>query len=149
MPIERTSIQGFAELERQLTENLPKATQRNVLKKAATQAMDPVRDHAESLAPVRTGKLKASVRIEAGRSFFRGKRSGGALLVQVVSGGGDAFYSRFIEHGTVKMAAQPFMRPAFDGSKGEVISRLKVSLSAEIHKAVGRRARKLAKGTAR
>lgn len=35
---------------------------------------------------------------------------------------GDFFYWRHLEFGTSKMAAHPFMRPAFEGSRGEILS---------------------------
>lgn len=36
----------------------------------------------------------------------------------------DAFYGDFVELGTVKMAAQPFIRPAFDSKKGEAVDKM-------------------------
>ncbi|MGO4304189.1 HK97-gp10 family putative phage morphogenesis protein [Cupriavidus sp. RAF12] len=48
----------------------------------------------------------------------------------IVTWGKEAFYGRFIEHGTSKMGAQAFLRPAYDATKnaaaeafGEVIDR--------------------------
>lgn len=35
--------------------------------------------------------------------------------------GGDTYYWRFLEFGTAKMAAQPFMRPAADQASGEAV----------------------------
>ena len=35
--------------------------------------------------------------------------------------GGDTYYWRFLEFGTAKMAAQPFMRPAADQAAGDVV----------------------------
>jgi len=33
----------------------------------------------------------------------------------------DAFYAAMIEHGTRNMTARPYMRPAYEGTKGQVI----------------------------
>lgn len=37
----------------------------------------------------------------------------------IVTWSKEAFYGRFVEHGTSKMAADPFLRPAFDVKKEE------------------------------
>ena len=36
----------------------------------------------------------------------------------------DAYYGQWVEFGTQKMAAQPYLRPAWDMTKGEVIERI-------------------------
>jgi HK97 gp10 family phage protein len=46
----------------------------------------------------------------------------------------DAFYWRFLEFGTVKMAARPFMRPAFDVSSQQALSLITNKLAAEVEK---------------
>jgi HK97 gp10 family phage protein len=53
---------------------------------------------AEAMAPHRTGALRASI-----------QPSGGGLKRVVKAGGGRAFYARFQEFGTSKMAANPFL----------------------------------------
>lgn len=44
----------------------------------------------------------------------------------------DAFYWRFVEFGTSKMPAQPFMRPAFEIKKVEAVERMKQYLADRI-----------------
>jgi HK97 gp10 family phage protein len=46
----------------------------------------------------------------------------------------DSYYWRFVEFGTSKMSARPFMRPAFDGNKLEALNRIKEYLTARIDK---------------
>lgn len=41
----------------------------------------------------------------------------GMRATYLVTWGKDAFYGRFVEGGTSKMAAQPFLRPAYDAMK--------------------------------
>lgn len=41
----------------------------------------------------------------------------GKLASYLVTWGKEAFYGRFLEHGTSKMAADPFLRPGFDAKK--------------------------------
>lgn len=56
---------------------------------------------ARQLAPVRTGQLRASINAEAqGETRF------------VI--GASAPYATYVEYGTSKMAAQPYLRPAIE-----------------------------------
>ena len=54
----------------------------------------------------------------------------------------DAFYARFVEFGTVKMAARPFLRPAFEAKKGEAVDAIKVYLERRIPAEVAKLAAK-------
>lgn len=64
--------------------------------------------------------------------FARGRRGRGA------DNPNDPFYWRFLEFGTSKMAARPFMRPAFAARRGEALDlfrrRLSQRLVAEAHR---------------
>ncbi|URF02967.1 MULTISPECIES: HK97-gp10 family putative phage morphogenesis protein [Cupriavidus] len=42
----------------------------------------------------------------------------GRIASYLVTWSKEAFYGRFLEFGTSKMAAQPFLRPAFEAKKG-------------------------------
>lgn len=44
--------------------------------------------------------------------------------IRVYAGSKKTVYAHFLEYGTSKMRAHPFMRPAFHGIKNEVISRI-------------------------
>lgn len=55
---------------------------------------------------------------------------------------GPLFYAKFLEFGTSKMPAYPFMRPAFEQSKGEMGALFRTELGAAIDTAV----KKLNKG---
>ena len=86
-------------------------------------------------APVgETGKLVESIKVSrAGLS-----REDIALNVIV-----RPFYSRFIEHGTIKMSAKPFARPAFDESEGEIQRIIKSALKIGIEREVRRKFKKV------
>lgn len=60
---------------------------------------------ARSRAPVATGYLRSSIKAE---SLETGKSA------QIVVG---AEYGRFVEYGTYKMAARPFLTPALEADK--------------------------------
>ena len=48
----------------------------------------------------------------------------------------NAFYWRFFEYGTSKMAARPFIRPAFEAKKSEAMQAMKNKLSEKISEAL-------------
>ncbi len=75
----------------------------------ARRVADEVRDDMERLAAVDTGLMKASIDVEA---------VGDTTYITVGDNG--AFYWFFVEYGTSKMRAQPFVRPALDRRRGVV-----------------------------
>jgi HK97 gp10 family phage protein len=95
---------------------------------AVTETALAVGIRAEALAPVspkpyksggrevQPGRLKASVRVEPGAS---------AHEALVKAGGGEVDYAPFVERGTRKAAAQPFMTPAAEGEEPQFVERLK------------------------
>lgn len=48
---------------------------------------------------------------------------------------GDFFYAHFVEYGTSRMAAKPFMRPAFDQNKGRAVDAIKDRIAKRLAKA--------------
>jgi HK97 gp10 family phage protein len=76
------------------------------------QAAQYVHDTAITLVPVRTGRLKSTIHIEKGDE---------PLTRIVKAGGSEAPYAPFVEYGTRKMAAQPFMRPAAEARRNEIV----------------------------
>lgn len=59
------------------------------------------------------GALKKSIRVV--RLHGDPKRN-----VRVYAGNREVFYARFVETGTVKMKAKPYLRPALNSSKAEI-----------------------------
>jgi HK97 gp10 family phage protein len=80
---------------------------RTVVRKTAKD----VERTAKGLAPVDTGNLKSSI----GTSDLRAMGTSGAIEAEVRA---TANYSAFVELGTSRMAAQPFMGPALDQHTG-------------------------------
>jgi HK97 gp10 family phage protein len=74
--------------------------------RAAVKAhADKIASDARARAPVQTGYLRSSIHSE---SVSTGKEA------QIIVG---AEYGRFVEYGTYKMAAQPFLNPALEADK--------------------------------
>lgn len=70
-----------------------------------------VQRSARQAAPVDTGNLKGSITT----SDLRAMGTSGAIEAEVVA---TANYSAFVEFGTSRMAAQPYMGPAVDKHAG-------------------------------
>lgn len=64
-----------------------------------------------------------------------GRGEYGALRITIYAGGGDAFYARFHEFGTVKMVAQPFFFVAWRARRRAVRARLTRAINKAIRAA--------------
>ena len=101
-------VEGLAELEARLVA-LGGSGARRALRRGLRAMGNVVRDAARDKSPVSTGTLRKSiVTMDAGMT-----PGGWSFSVQLRSGG---FYGRFLEFGTSKMAAHPFMRPAAESA---------------------------------
>jgi hypothetical protein len=86
-----------------------------------------VEGQAKLLAPVDSGRLRSSITTVSGygdRTKPRGKGSVDSDLIAKPDDknethvGTPVIYGPYIEYGTVKMSAQPFLRPALDIARG-------------------------------
>jgi HK97 gp10 family phage protein len=72
-----------------------------------------INDMAITLVAVRTGLLKSTIHVEP---------TGQMMERLVRAGGGTCNYARYIEWGTRRMSAQPFMRPSRDAREAEIVN---------------------------
>ena len=87
------SVQGLSDLQKMLDE-LPAKIEANIMRGALRQGANVYRDRARANAPIgKTGKLKKSIKVKT--TLRKGK-----AVSQIVAGGGDAFYAKFVEFGT-------------------------------------------------
>ena len=131
------SVYGLRELGENFAK-LSEEVQKNLAKKAVGKAAAIVRDTARYKAPRDTGALRAS--IVAGRiaklsspgyevwsvgvwktqkAYVKNtanRRAGraGQSWAKMYDVDGPTYYWRFVEYGTVRMAARPFLRPALE-----------------------------------
>jgi HK97 gp10 family phage protein len=133
------------------------------LRYALMQGAKVIVEEAKHLAPVQTGHLRQNIVAKRHRNpravgaterydigmkggtkryagNVRNRRSGRAG--QKYRTAGTAFYGRFVELGTAKMKARPFLRPAIEGKGGAAVEAFRVNFL----KAVEVAERKLAKG---
>lgn len=144
-------IIGGRELDRALADELPKAVARNVMKRAAIDAMQPLEAAAKGFAPRDDGDLADGITTQP----VKAKRARGSVRYDAASGvevatgptgrqeGGNPSWQ---ENGTVDMPAHPYMRPAADSEGANVIARIRAALVVQIDKSKARIAARAAKG---
>lgn len=66
---------------------------------------------------------------------FADKESGdGRATYRISFNKTHAFYGRFVEFGTSKMAAKPFIRPAYDAARAKALQAVQERMAAELKK---------------
>lgn len=67
---------------------------------------------------------------------FADKESGdGKAMYRISFNKTHAFYGRFVEFGTSKMAAKPFLRPAYDAARAKALQAVQARMAEEVKKA--------------
>lgn len=99
---------------------LPDKLEKKVIRAAVRKGANVVRDKARQLVRKDTHNLEKSINTYgikiAGKIAFRV-----SLKQRKTKKSKDPYYGYYLELGTSKMAASPFMRPALDESEGEVL----------------------------
>lgn len=143
-------VEGLKELDKALAE-LPKATGKAVLRRVMKSAAQPMAETAERLAPRDEGTLALSIGVSTKltkrqraqhRKMFRNDRAS----VEMFVGAGGLPQAHIQEFGAENnQTPQPFMRPAWDQHKDQILDDISRSLGDEIAKAAMRLARKAAR----
>lgn len=161
-------LTGLKELEAALG-NLPGAVGKTTARAALRKAAAPMLAKAKELAPVKSGKLKGSIKIgtklngrqkKMRRALTADERAAVELFIgpSYLKGAGGR-HGHLVEFGTAPhqnkgkfkgtlhpgTAPQPFMRPAWEAEKGPTLERIKPLLYKAIERAAKREAAKAAK----
>lgn len=104
-------IEGWDEVENNLRKIAEHIDAQATIEDALSDGAEVVRDAIAANAPRNTGRLAGSIAISK-----QGREKYSVRIGPTISG----FYGRFIEYGTSRMGAQPFMRPAFDSVRPQV-----------------------------
>lgn len=142
-------VEGLAELHAAL-KALPVALQAGPLRRAVRDGAVVVQKAAQVRAPVaEAAYVKQNKTIQPGttrraiyiaRSRENSSRVQEAYIVGIRYGkryrkrGLDAWYWRFLEFGTSKMVARPFMRPAFQATRAEQVEAMRLRLATDIER---------------
>lgn len=125
MAAESTTVQGVGDLKAKLAE-IPRAMRRRVLRNALAAGARLVRDESKRVAPVlsaqravpyRTpGTVRNAIRVRTSKQATRAGDVGVFVNVKPAKAGArgaknprDPFYWRFLEFGTRRMSARPFL----------------------------------------
>ena len=152
-------IEGLSELLRRL-EALPKeiaGKNGGPVRRALGRAARLVRDEVRKNAPKRTGKLEANiiaarvrddrppgvserfvVSVRGRKARYRDNRDNrrAGRVGQTYQKDGEAFYWKFIEFGTAKMPARPFIQPGVAASAEAALKEFERALGADLDKIV-------------
>jgi HK97 gp10 family phage protein len=139
-------VEGLNELEQALRQ-LPKANAKAVLRRTLKEAGEPVAKTARSLAPHELGYLRESIDVSPKLSSRQTRLRHKESPVEMYIGPGTDPAGHLQEFGTGPgHHAQPFLRPAWDQHKNEVLDTIANRTWLEIEKTAARLARKSAKG---
>lgn len=151
-------VEGLDKLSAVLRE-LPQRIGRNALRGAVSAGAAVIRNEARLRAPVYTGDvsqghpppgtLKRAIfqsRVKSGcddqrQTFMVAVKQGKKYRGQGKKGdkSQDAYYWRWVEMGTAKMAPHPFLRPAFDAQKENAVLAIATYLAERIPQEIEKR----------
>lgn len=145
------TVPGLAELDFALGE-LPKSTARNTLRRVGLKALEPFIEDVKAAAPVddpantpgrAPGTLRDSYTVgtKLNKAQARMARKEGKSFAEVYAGTNDKAGIQ-TEFGNAHQAAQPHVRPAWDGAQKQVLRDIGDMLGAEIEKAAVRVAKR-------
>jgi HK97 gp10 family phage protein len=151
-------VKGVAEVARRLRALPPALGSKGggPLRYALFQAAKVVRDEAKRRAPKRSGQLRDNIiakrhrnpkAVGATERYDIGLKGGTRKLANnvrnrrartagaIVRTAGSTFYGRFLELGTAKMSAKPFLRPAIEAKQGAAVEAFRVNFLKAVEKA--------------
>lgn len=133
-------VEGLRQIDQALGE-LGKTTGRNVLRRVGMARMEPLAEAMRSRAPVNAGDLKESIAVSTRNPRKNRKQS----TVEVHAGPGRHPQAHLREFGGDGNPPEPYVRPAWDGGKDELLDGIADDLWSEISKAAARQAKKAAR----
>ena len=149
-------IKGLDEIKKKL-DVLPDKIGRNAMKRALRKGANVIRDAARANAkqlddPETSESIAKNIAAQSGNRRREKAEGGPVMRVGVMGGardmsahgefkgkgkgnpGGDTFYWRFLEFGTSKMSARPFMRPAMSASGDKALGATVAAMQTETDK---------------
>lgn len=140
------TIQGGDQLARNLRA-LPKAVESRVVRAALREAAEPIRDQAAGLARRAAGAPDLADHIAISRGTLRGETDVAVAIGPTKEARSDQpdrtfdLQGFYLEYGTSRQVAQPFLRPAFDsegpGALQTLLQRLWSAISTKANQGSG------------
>ena len=94
---------------------------RNASTEAVINVLERMKEDAEALVPYRTGKLWKSIDYEV----YQVPSNIGPIVGELTA---NTDYAQYVEYGTSRMAARPFIRPAYEAHKHELMEEVERSV---------------------
>lgn len=116
MPTISMTVRGGDQLRRNL-DRLAGAQRRQAQQDGLEAGARIVETHAKVLCPVDTGFLRNSITVDSVTPME-------AIIAPHTD------YAEYVEFGTSRMEAQPYMRPALDEHEGEIIRAVEATIAA-------------------
>lgn len=92
-----------------------------------------------SAKPHKSGKKTynpGTLRRAVYQAFAERESGDGKAMYRISFNKTHAFYGRFVEFGTSKMAAKPFLRPAYDAARARALQAVQERMASEVKKAI-------------
>lgn len=150
-------VEGMSEVKAAL-EQLPKATQKNVLLRVLKKRAQPIADAMQAKAPddpdTHGNDLRSSIGVGTKlsprqRAGHRKEFKNDKAAAEVFVGAGPLPQAHLTEFGYEDVPPNPWARPAWDANKGALLPGIAEDLWREIEAAAQRAARKAARQLAR
>lgn len=136
-------LQGMKDVEQGLF-SLNSITAKSVVRRASREALEPMARKARSLVHVDKGDLRES--IDVSEKLAASQRSDKKSDFEMHMGPGQNPQAITEEFGTIDVAANPSIRPAWDQGKMQALDDVGAFLSVETDKATARARRRAARG---
>lgn len=123
----RMTLEGFEGLDEEL-KSLPMSQARGVVMRTLRGVAKPTLDAALEAVPVKSGQMKKSLAVGLklnARERKKHKREPGAVEVYI---GSTMSHAHIVEFGSQNNPPQPFLRPAWESTKDDMLERLKDAL---------------------
>lgn len=124
-------IEGLAQLDQALGQ-LKESTAKNVLRRTGRKALEPMDAAWRARAPHLTGALERSGGVGSKLTRSQRQEHERESFVEVFAGPGPNPQGVLQEFGTVHHPPQPFMRPAWEETKDQVLQLVIDNLGGEI-----------------
>lgn len=128
----KMEIKGFDELKKEFKRlkldydrEFKKAVRAN-----GRKVLNATKDNFQKNYTMRTRKGLESIRLSV-------REKNNDIKAEIIAGGGEAYYMPFLELGTSKLEAKPFMRPAIDDNREYIVNDVKQKLIKVAKKAGG------------
>jgi HK97 gp10 family phage protein len=127
------SVSGLADLDRRL-KALSADMGGKIARGATSAGARVIQKDAKRRVPKLTGTVQDAIVVKREKNTQLAAEYAVGWKKPRKKGDADAWYGRLLEFGTVKMAARPHIRPAFDSQKGAAVDKIAQLLKKRLDK---------------